>query len=427
MPQAAGPGCGPPVEVVRLQDDTDSLGEGEAAGEQSGYEFDLDFDEWVWFGQDVRDEFAESLPDDDMAASAGANCITSWTKPHIDGVIVEFRARDGGVWDDTDIVHVSAEAADADGDGKLGLNDVKTNAAGEPTSLTFNGRGIDLNEDAKVDLLASVEPDGIVFRMIGVDNNTEMDGADGLGGGISLVNGDFALEARFARDGKITPWERMQLFSEEMPVTLAYEPVWFSGAQAFLRGRVVDLASWGADRTISAASYDFAATGPTSTADTAGFVQVPYVQEPNEKPATADERPIIEEVLGSTGDFEADGIVVRMVGVDQDTSNTEAAGVVIRMLGVHNDTSSADADGFVQVPFVQEPGEKPATAEWPIVIDILGSTRDFETADGGQAPLASPASTAGQSGGAVDPGGVVSGHISKGVLGGIMGGPMGMI
>jgi len=132
-------------------------------------------------------------------------------------------------------------AADADGDGKLGLNDVKTSAAPEPTSLSFNGRGIDLNEDAKVDLLGSVEPDGIVIRMLGVhndtssaeadgivirmlgvDNDTDTDEADGLGGGISLVNGDFSYEARFARDGKITPWERMQLSSsEEMPVRAA--------------------------------------------------------------------------------------------------------------------------------------------------------------------------------------------------------------
>jgi len=113
-------------------------------------------------------------------------------------------------------------AADADGDGKLGLNDVKTSAAPEPTSLSFNGRGIDLNEDAQVDLLGSVEPDGIVIRMIGVDNDTDTDEADGLGGGISLVNGDFSYEARFARDGKITPWERMQLSSsEEMPVRAA--------------------------------------------------------------------------------------------------------------------------------------------------------------------------------------------------------------
>ena len=48
MPQAAEPGCGPSVEVIRIQDDTnnpqvspdvlsDSPGEGEAAGEQSGY------------------------------------------------------------------------------------------------------------------------------------------------------------------------------------------------------------------------------------------------------------------------------------------------------------------------------------------------------------------------------------------------------
>ena len=36
-------------------------------------------------------------------------------------------------------------AADADGDGKLGLADVKTSSAPERTSLTFNGRGIDLN------------------------------------------------------------------------------------------------------------------------------------------------------------------------------------------------------------------------------------------------------------------------------------------
>ena len=40
------------------------------------------------------------------------------------------------------------EAPDADGDGKLGLNDVKTSSDPGPTSLTFNGRGIDLNGPA---------------------------------------------------------------------------------------------------------------------------------------------------------------------------------------------------------------------------------------------------------------------------------------
>ena len=42
---------------------------------------------------------------------------------------------------------IELDAADADGDGRLGLADVKTSsrAAPQPTSLTFNGRGIDLN------------------------------------------------------------------------------------------------------------------------------------------------------------------------------------------------------------------------------------------------------------------------------------------
>ena len=39
----------------------------------------------------------------------------------------------------------NALSADADGDGKLGLADVKTSAQ-QPTSLTFNGQGSDLNE-----------------------------------------------------------------------------------------------------------------------------------------------------------------------------------------------------------------------------------------------------------------------------------------
>ena len=57
--------------------------------------------------------------------------------------------------DDCGPVAAVNAAADADGDGKLSLNDAK--AAAEPTSLTFNGRGIDLNEDAKVDSLGSAD------------------------------------------------------------------------------------------------------------------------------------------------------------------------------------------------------------------------------------------------------------------------------
>jgi len=288
MPQAAGPGCGPPVAQeetdaadadgdgklgladvpthgapeptsltfngrgIDLNDDgqvdalADSPSEGEEAGEQSGYDFDFDFDEWVWFGQNVRDGFAESLPDDPMAAGGGAYGLTTQTRPHMDGVQLTFQAGDAGIWDDMDMVHAFAEtlpddlyryavtmAADADGDGKLGLADVPTHGAPEPTSLTFNGRGIDLNEDGKVDVQA---------------------------------------EASFARDGKITPWERVQLaWSTEPPVPPA---AGLTGAPAFLRGRVVDLAFWGVERTIWAASYDF---GPAGEGLPAGSQPTTYI------------------------------------------------------------------------------------------------------------------------------------------------------
>jgi len=199
MPQAGGPGCGPPVEQANKAD-----GDGDgAAGPQAGYDFD--FDEWVWFGQDVRDGFAESLPDDDMAAGA-------------------------------------------DGDGKLGLNDVKTSATGEPTSLTFNGRGIDLNEDEKVDALASVHLDGFVTRLVGVHNNTSSTGTDG------------------------------------------------------------------------------------------------FVQDPQEKCDPA-ELPIIMDVLGSTKDFEmagADGVVFRMLGVDNDTDGAGADALAGAGVGFHLDVGYED-------------------------------------------------------------------------------------
>ena len=55
-----------------------------------------------------------------------------------------------GVPDEKD---VDIDNDGADGDGKLGLNDVPTTGAPEPTHLTLDGRGIDLNEDEKVDAL----------------------------------------------------------------------------------------------------------------------------------------------------------------------------------------------------------------------------------------------------------------------------------
>ena len=57
-------------------------------------------------------------------------------------------------------------AADRDGDGKLSLNDAKASAAGEPTSLTFNGRGIDLNEDGMVDSLGAAPTADLTSRPI---------------------------------------------------------------------------------------------------------------------------------------------------------------------------------------------------------------------------------------------------------------------
>lgn len=259
MPQTAGPDA-PPVVEAGVWDDADIVHV--AADPSPGYDFDLDFDDWVWFGQDVRDEIAQhdggvssaaqvadQSQDDPVGGEVDAlACVTA---PHRDGVIIEFRSGDdagGGeedsfvsatrphhdgvtigravsygaaldtsnVWDDTDIVHVLASAADADGDGKLGLNDAQ--AAAEPTSLTFNGRGIDLNEDEMVGA------DGIVVRMVGVDQYVATAEADGLGGGISLVNGEFDYAVGVTGDGKITPWERCQL-----PTTLAYEPVWAIG------------------------------------------------------------------------------------------------------------------------------------------------------------------------------------------------------
>jgi hypothetical protein len=188
-----------------------------------------------------------------------------------------------------------SEAADADGDGKLGLNDVKTSAAGEPTSLTFNGRGIDLNEDEKVDVLAG---------------NTN---------------------AQAARDGKITPSERRQLAT-----IIAYEPVWAIGAAPWIGGSILsahaadaseasagpldadgNIHLLGADRTISAASYDFGADRTISAAsygfgeadtETDGSVQVPFVQEPGEKAPWSTElkkveTPIVMDILGSTKNF----------------------------------------------------------------------------------------------------------------------------
>jgi hypothetical protein len=189
-------------------------------------------------------------------------------------------------------VEEAEAASDADGDGKLGLNDAKATAAGEPTSLTFNGRGIDLNEDEKVDALASVDPDavvtrlvgvhldtssaetnafvqvpfvqepnekpataevpividilgstedfemaqadGVVFRMVGVENDVDAAEPDGLGGGISLVNGDFGYDAQVTGDGKITPWECRQLAT-----TLAYEPVWAIGTAPWIGGSIL--------------------------------------------------------------------------------------------------------------------------------------------------------------------------------------------
>lgn len=174
-----------------------------------------------------------------------------------------------------------SQAADVDGDGKLSLNDAKTNAVGEPTSLTFNGRGIDLNEDQKVDALAAASgaefglPSGAagntadlrygVHRPDSRDIDTfSPEAGDGSFKGPYVVDllstqvdvpADSACQRGHA-DGFITGSERCNLAPPDA-LGPADEPARFSGAQAFLRGRVVDLAVEGAGRALAATAHDY--------------------------------------------------------------------------------------------------------------------------------------------------------------------------
>ena len=212
----------------------------------------------VWDDTDIVHVFAESLSDGGVP---------------VNREVVPPR------WDDTDVVHAFAEPLPDDlyvetaelagfQDGKLRLDavQVKTAAAPEPTSLTFNGRGIDLNEDDKIDSLSS-EP--------------------AIGGGISLINGEFDFAGQSApgggywivinrdtgvvddapADGKITPQEHTNLRT-----VIAYEPVWAIGTVSTDCGPPVK------------------GSGSTNN-----------VSSPDVDPS---ELPIVMDVLGSTKDFE---------------------------------------------------------------------------------------------------------------------------
>ena len=85
-----------------------------------------------------------------------------------------------------------------------------------------------------------------------------------------------------------------------------------------------------------------------------------------------DERPIIEDILGSTEDFQAsaDG-VWRMLGIDNDSSSRRSA--------ASQPTTYIAAD----FPWVEQDAPAPADPvltpdELPIVMDVLGSTKDFQ-------------------------------------------------
>ena len=185
--------------------------------------------------------------------------------------------------------HTPAEqvdaAADVDGDGKLTLNDART--AGEPTSPTFNGRGIDLNEEEKVDALASADrcgyrPDSRDIDMLPIGKVLSSDDTAAVG----------------ASELSDPEWIPLYdgLNDEVRGVVLAYEPVWAVGTGKNATAdevespgpRAVDLLSCGEPIAVV-----LNAAGPEDPA-------------PGELPEGAS-RPIIEDILGSTEDFEASG------------------------------------------------------------------------------------------------------------------------
>jgi len=258
-------------------------------------------------------------------------------------------------------VEETSEAADVDGDGKLSLNDVKTNAAGEPTSLTFNGRGIDLNEDAKVDSLASAdgaEPHG-VHRPDSIDIDMLLIGKVLSNAGSAPTAGEIEFQGSYVVDLLSTEVDELA-GSADGQVTLAYEPVWFSGAQAYLRGRVVDCLDGQAMRDGVLTKYEqrqlattiayepvwAIGTGPDFNGRGIDLNEDAMVDSLGGEP-TADlaSRPIIEDILGSTEDFEYEG-----------------------------------------------PADMPVMPqERPILEIVLGSTGDYEYTSEDQAPVASQA------------------------------------
>ena len=192
---------------------------------------------------------------------------------------------------------------------------------------------------------------------------------------------------------------------------IAYEPVWAMAAASF---------GFGADRTISATSYDF---GASSSED--GKVDVPGSAAPDGAPEptslTFNGRGIdlnedaMVDTLNSPApdgapeptsltfngrgiDLNDDGPMPQMTQLgggqmQQPLAEGPTADIILAFLLKAESASAGNGGVFGpgSDPFVRQSAEPPVGSdERPIIIDILGSTEDFESAssDGGQIGMA---------------------------------------
>lgn len=116
----------------------------------------------VWDDSPIVHAFAEPLPDDMYVGATELNALTTVTGRHNDGLLIMFllntstgdEAENSGpsAWAGVDNTVILASRPIIE--NILGSTEnFETTAAPEPTSLTFNGRGIDLNDDMKIDSL----------------------------------------------------------------------------------------------------------------------------------------------------------------------------------------------------------------------------------------------------------------------------------
>jgi len=181
-----------------------------------------------------------------------------------------------------------------DGDGKLGLNDVASGAgaAGDDEPVT-----------------PAEWP--IVIDILGSTKDFEMSGADGYA----------------ARDGVITKYERRQMNAEgagHRPFVVGYFEDWHysAGQEPVLPGATMTAASGPTSPTLNGRGIDLnedAMVDSLGNAPTADLTSRPIIEDilgstedfedegPADMPVTPQERPILEVVLGSTGDYEYSG------------------------------------------------------------------------------------------------------------------------